>query len=228
MQMSPQRLWVVAAFVLAAAACSEDEETLDAGVGAGGQAAGGQAAGGSPTGGTPTGGTPTGGTPTGGTPTGGAAVGPDAAVLPDAAPVPDAHVDTCPADLAAEVVDVNAHPDGEGFRYDGDTTAAMNRTTSPCGGDDAPEVIHRFVAPRTGGWRVDTESTSPKWDTVLSSRATCLDSASVSCNDDGAYPPMSQITFDLDAGEEVYLVVDGHTGGPSPDRGPYTLSITPR
>ncbi len=226
MQMSPRWYGMVAALALAASGCGEDETTTDAGVGAGGQAAGGTPTGGTPTGGTPTGGTPTGGTPTGGTPTGGVVVEPDAG--PDAAPMPDAHVDTCPADLTAEVVDVNAHPDGEGFRYDGDTTAAMNRTTSPCGGDDAPDVIHRFVAPRTGGWRVDTESTTPKWDTILSSRSTCLDSGSVSCNDDGAYPPLSQITFDLEAGEEVYLVVDGHTGGPNADRGAYTLSITPR
>lgn len=151
---------------------------------------------------------------------------PDAAV-PDAA-LPDAAIIDCPADVLATAIDVNAHPDGEGFVYQGDTTAAADTTSSPCGGEGSPDVLHRFVAPSAGTWRVDTESTSPKWDTILALRALCLDDAAITCNDDAAFPPLSQATATLEAGEVLYIVVDGHAGGANPDRGAYTLSVTRR
>lgn len=226
MQLTAVHLALAAA--LALGACSSDDETeADGGTPSGGTPSGG--AGGTPTGGTPSGGAGgEAGGGTGGEAGGGSAGGaePDAAV-PDAA-VPDAAIIDCPADVLATAVDVNAHPDGEGFTYAGDTTAAADSTSSPCGGTGSPDVLHRFVAPRAGTWRVDTESTTPKWDTILALRALCLDDAAISCNDDAAFPPLSQATATLEAGEVLYIVVDGHAGGANPDRGAYTLSVTPR
>lgn len=226
MQLTAVHLALAAA--LALGACSSDDETeADGGTPSGGTPSGG--AGGTPTGGTPSGGAGgEAGGGTGGEAGGGSAGGaePDAAV-PDAA-VPDAAIIDCPADVLATAVDVNAHPDGEGFTYAGDTTAAADSTSSPCGGAGSPDVLHRFVAPRAGTWRVDTESTTPKWDTILALRALCLDDAAISCNDDAAFPPLSQATATLEAGEVLYIVVDGHAGGANPDRGAYTLSVTPR
>jgi hypothetical protein len=206
-------------------ACSSDEaDENDAGAAAGGTPSGGTPSGGTPSGGTPSGGTPSGGTPSGGTPSGGAE--PDADV-PDAA-APDATVIDCPPDVVVTSVDVNAHPDGPGFRYVGDTTGATDATSSPCGGAGSPDVLHRFVAPAAGNWRIDTESTEPKWDTLISVRATCQDAEAITCNDDAAFPPLSQVTTPLEAGEVLYIIVDGHAGGANPDRGAYVLSVTPR
>lgn len=223
MRRTLHSLVAIAAIATALGACAADDEAnADAGLGAGG-ATGGSAAGGA-IGGDASGGQPAGGQASGGgggTPAGGAAPPPDAAL-------PDAFVETCPAEVLAEVVELAAHPDGEGFRYEGDTSAAMNRTSSPCGGGDAPEVIHRFVAPVAGRWRFDTESTANRWDTIVSLRDLCLDANSVTCNDDGAYPPLSQFDANLEAGQALFVVVDGHTGGPNPDRGAYTLSVTRR
>ena len=198
--------------------CAEDETTTDAGMaGGGGSATGG--------GGSATGGGGDSGSFGGSGGTGGAIIA-DAAP-PDAAP-PDAAPLACPLDVLPEVVDLNLHPEGDGFRYAGDTTAAPNRTRSACGGEEAPDVLHRFVAPVTGSWRIDTESTAPKWDTLLSLHDTCLDTEDTRCNDDGAFPPLSQQNLQLIEGQEIFIVVDGHTGGASPDRGAYVLSLTPR
>ena len=215
------------ALASAGACSSDDADSADAGASTGGT-------GGAPTGGT--GGAPTGGTPMGGTPTGGsggevpdaAVPEPDAAVPEPDAALPDAAIVDCPPDVLVTAIDVNAHPDGTGFRYVGDTTAAADATSSPCGGAGSPDVLHRFVAPAAGNWRIDTESTAPKWDTLISLRATCQDAEAITCNDDAAFPPLSQVTTPLEAGEVLYIVVDGHAGGANPDRGAYVLSVTPR
>ena len=160
---------------------------------------------------------------------------PTDAAMPDAFAAdiasPDLGVDagpTCPLDLLVLAIDLNLHPDGDGFRYEGDTSAAMDSTRSPCGGEGSPDVLHRFTAPRAGRWRVDTESTEPKWDTVLALRSICDDATQANCNDDAASAPLSQAGVDLEEGEMLYVVVDGHAGGPHPDRGAYVLTVTPR
>lgn len=134
----------------------------------------------------------------------------------------------CAPEVGSVVVDLNVHPDGAGFRFTGDTTTAANTTTTPCGGETSPDVLHRFVAPTAGFWRFDTEATSPRWDTVLGLRARCDDDAALACNDDAAFPPLSQVSAPLDAGEVIFVVIDGRASGVAPDRGAYVLTVSPR
>jgi hypothetical protein len=154
----------------------------------------------------------------------------DAAADATPDPTPDAAADAalCALEVDSVVVDLNVHPDGAGFRFAGDTTTAANTTATPCGGETSPDVLHRFVAPTAGFWRFDTEATSPKWDTVLGLRARCDDDAALACNDDAAFPPLSQVSAPLSAGEVVFVVLDGRASGVAPDRGAYVLTVSPR
>jgi len=154
------------------------------------------------------------------------------AVLNDAAPndavLNDADTALCPPERASSAVDLNAYPDGAGFRYVGDTAAASNSTATLCGGETSPDVLHRFVAPSAGFWRFDTEATLPKWDTVLTLRGRCDDGAALACNDDAAFPPLSQVSASLAAGQVVFVIVDGRASGVAPERGAYILTASPR
>jgi len=52
--------------------------------------------------------------------------------------------------------------------------------------------------------------------------------AALACNDDAAFPPLSQVSALLSAGEVVFVVLDGRASGVAPDRGAYVLTVSPR
>ena len=144
-----------------------------------------------------------------------------------APPGPDAAA-FCPRE--AQAVDLNAHPDdvNGGFRYDGDTTGALDATFSPCGGEGAPDILHRFKAPAAGSWRFSTEDSATAFDTIVSVRQTCDDTTAGTCNDDAGFPPKSSVTVSLRADETLYIVVDGQRTGTAGDRGAYALTVEAR
>lgn len=90
-------------------------------------------------------------------------------------------------------------------------------TSSCAGGSGAPEVGHRFVAPFSGTYVVDTFGSS--FDTVLSVLSGC---GEVTCSDDEQGTAQSQVIIDLFAGQEVFFVVDGYGAGVL---GQYTLTV---
>ncbi len=134
--------------------------------------------------------------------------------------------DQCPPEIEAGLVDLNAHPDGDGWAFTGTTEGGADRAGSPCGGAGVSDVVHRFVAPAAGGYKFSTADSPARWNTVIHFRPRCdQPSARLNCNNDSAYPPFSEQTLALAADEPVYVFVDGVT---PTDVGRYTLTVTPR
>lgn len=129
----------------------------------------------------------------------------------------------CPADYG-EVIELS-HPvlrlDERTWRYDGDTTLGANLTAGSCGGFGASEVSHRFRAPSGGRYRFRTQVEAGR-DTLLYVRRDCGEETAdseMACNDDaGAGELGSAVLVVLEAGEEVFAIVDGVFGD-----GRYTL-----
>lgn len=126
----------------------------------------------------------------------------------------------------------------------GDTSASLLRTEGTCGGGVGARV-YRFIAPRQGRFHFETGpqddgSLSPEalellraqMDTVLFARSHCglRDvRAELDCNDDLDGAPTSGMNIDLEAGEEIYVFVDGYRQ-PGTDegwRGAFELRATP-
>lgn len=105
--------------------------------------------------------------------------------------------------------------------YNGTTSSAGNDwTPQQCAFSTANDIMHRFIAPATGTYRINTFNTS--WDTVLTAWDGCPpDGMEIACNDD-ASGLQSEIVVSLNAGELLLIVVDGY----SSNSGPYTLNIT--
>jgi hypothetical protein len=101
----------------------------------------------------------------------------------------------------------------------GDTTGGLSELASTCGGANTPERVYEFVAPGPGSYRFDTAGSS--FDTVLSIFDAC-DGPALVCNDDASFELQSELTIDLDGGEKLLVVVDGHDPG---DFGPFVLSV---
>ena len=66
-----------------------------------------------------------------------------------------------------------------------------------------------FTAPTAGEYVFDTVDSD--YDTALAAFSSCDPTSEIACNDDLA-GQMSQIALDLDAGESVYIVIDGWDG----------------
>lgn len=85
-----------------------------------------------------------------------------------------------------------------------------------CGGPDGSEAAFRFVADEAGTYRIYAAPlTAGDFDTIVYARTGCLDADSeLACNDDLAFPDdtNSRIVIDLDAGQEVFLIVDAWVG----------------
>ncbi len=152
----------------------------------------------------------------------------DAAVtdegLPPVSPRPDgaAPVIPSPPDPCADSQAIDfaalARPLGAGVLvYDGQLQDDAGFTGS-CGGggSEAYDQVVRFAAPEAGAWqfvltpRALRGQVFGSYDPVLHARSTCEDPESErACNDDIAAGRLeSRLRLELDAGEEVFLVVD--------------------
>src|SRR5262249_18413887 len=76
---------------------------------------------------------------------------------------------------------------------------------TPSCSSGGPDQIFRFAAPEEGHYIVDTKGSD--YNTVLVALA--ADCTERACNDDANGTPQSRIELDLNAGELVYLLVDG-------------------
>ncbi|MFN3200855.1 MAG: MopE-related protein [Bradymonadia bacterium] len=121
---------------------------------------------------------------------------------------PPAGADTC------DTPTVLLNPgDYQGNTADNDPTHA-----GTCGRTDpSPEQAFLLIPDVTGEV---TFTTTADFDTVMYVRGTCGDDASeLDCDDDGGPGSNSALTFEAEAGESYYIVVDGYNG----DSGPFTL-----
>jgi hypothetical protein len=99
-------------------------------------------------------------------------------------------------------------------------TDGESASAGSCGGAGAEQVV-RFTAPSTGLWAIDTEGAS--FDTVVYVRATCGDvDTELACDDDGGTGTASAVRVDLNAGDTVFIFVDGYA-----ENGAWSLNITP-
>ncbi|MCA9707501.1 MAG: hypothetical protein KDK70_16735 [Myxococcales bacterium] len=89
-----------------------------------------------------------------------------------------------------------------------------------CAGDGGSDHVMSFVAATPGLHVFDTFGSS--YDTALAIFASCHPSSQLVCNDDFDDTLVSQVSLALDAGQRVFVVVDGFSG----DVGDWVLSIT--
>jgi cysteine-rich repeat protein len=105
---------------------------------------------------------------------------------------------------------------------DGDTTDLPSVVHTSCANPSSgPEAIHAYVASVPGS-HVATVTPLGEVDFVLAARSVCDDAAGERCVDDGFTGEAESIVLDLDAGEIVYLIVQGWS---SFDAGPYSLEV---
>ena len=117
---------------------------------------------------------------------------------------------SCPADCGtcADCVDVDLGST-EPVRTTGTTDGAgfdVGGASCGGGGDAAPELVFRYVAPVTGSYRIDTFGSS--FDTLLYVRSGDCGGRELACNDDDSGTD-SRVRINLTAGEVVVIVVDG-------------------
>jgi hypothetical protein len=104
----------------------------------------------------------------------------------------------------------------------GSTVDGEDRFHSICGGAEAPEVSYGWIAPQTGTYIFDTRGSN--FDTVLYvQNATCGEHALV-CDDNEDLSAQSLVTYSLQAGDNIGIVIDGANGA----SGIYILNIAKR
>jgi hypothetical protein len=118
--------------------------------------------------------------------------------------------------LACGLCTIAELPSSTSIFTQGNTSGAGDGFTSGCSGGSAPEIGHRYVAPVSGTYFVDTFGSS--FDTVLSVLDGC---GEIVCSDDASGTD-SQVVVDLFAGQEVFFVVDGFGEG---SEGFFNLSL---
>jgi hypothetical protein len=79
--------------------------------------------------------------------------------------------------------------------------------------------VYEFVAPGPGSYRFSTAGSS--FDTVLAIFDSC-DGPAIMCNDDTSLELQSELIVDLQGGDKLLVVVDGHDPN---DFGPFVLSV---
>ncbi len=186
------------------------------GIPVGGEPVGGAPVGGAPVGGIPVGGAPVGGIPVGGIPVGGIPVG---GVPVGGAVVPVGEPSDCmaPIDFAARAT----RDDATGFwTFVGNTNGAADTSVPRCGtSDGAGDATFAFTAPAAGTWFFTTVPVTPgfaSYDTILSLRSDCGDVATtLDCNDDSVNF-QSSISATLEAGQTVFILVDGYRANSGP------------
>jgi choice-of-anchor C domain-containing protein len=103
-----------------------------------------------------------------------------------------------------------------GLVASGYTCGGSSLHSSSCGGASTPEVVYGWKAPTNGRYTFSTVGSG--LNTVLHVRDgnPVANLAELGCNDDDPnppYPETSTVTLDLQANQEVALVVDGYAGG---------------
>jgi len=132
----------------------------------------------------------------------------------------------CPADY--DVIELE-FADNHTITYDGDTTDSELYLGGSCGGG-AGANVHHLVLPIAGTVTITTIDTADEEaDTVLYVRTHCgVGQSELACNDDaeglGAYTSLA-ILEDMQAGDELFVFVDGYAGWFSAWTGEYTLKI---
>ena len=135
-----------------------------------------------------------------------------------------AGITDCPAEWTVSALD------GDGpWTIDGNTSGAPPHARASCGGGTGSDV-YRFSAPQAGQYLFDVRSTGHP-DPLLFLRSACgLDdiAAERGCNDDATPGDLerSSLVVALDAGETVYVFVDGYAQEQSAG-GAYRLDIAP-
>jgi uncharacterized protein (DUF779 family) len=111
----------------------------------------------------------------------------------------------------AEIPDVGSSAGDEVFRG---TTAGKDDLFQPsCGSAGTPDGVFAWRAPSGGRYRFDTLGS--QFDTVLSLwTGDVCDGQEMACNDDDEYglTSASRIDVQLEAGETVYVAVEGYSG----------------
>jgi hypothetical protein len=109
------------------------------------------------------------------------------------------------------------------WSVDVDTTDGANLNSGTCGGDRSAEAIVEFVAPAAGAYVARTVTAD--LDTVLYARSYCgLPDSELACSDDANGELTSEVTFAVEAGEHVFLFLEGFGAA---DQGPMTLQVEP-
>jgi hypothetical protein len=95
-------------------------------------------------------------------------------------------------------------------------------------GNEANDTVVRFVAPEAGTWKFSTKD-SDGFDSVVYVRSVCADEQSeLNCNDDfgdaNAGEVQSFLSVELEANEEVFVVVDSYQNSEDFD-GSFTLTV---
>lgn len=108
--------------------------------------------------------------------------------------------------------------------HTGDTTAASNDWELGCGDPGGSEDLLSFNAPSTGTWTISLDHPGTAFDTVLSAFIGCAPfGPSFVCDDNTGSGTTSVLSIDAQAGDLVYLLVEGFESG---EDGSYELSIT--
>ncbi len=136
--------------------------------------------------------------------------------------------DDCPAEFGpiADLSDPAFRVGDTAWAYAGDSTLRGDQGAGSCGGFGAPDEPMRFEAP-VDGLYVFRTSVADGRDTVMYIRSRCdaaEPDAELDCNDDapGGGTLNSELTLALQAGDVVYVFVDGFGGAFG---GPFTLNI---
>ena len=106
---------------------------------------------------------------------------------------------------------------GTGVATGSNTTATATLAAS-CVSTGGQDVIYRWVAPSTDTWTFDLTGSS--YDTSLTIND--LSGVELTCDDDGGTGTTSMLTWSLNEGEAVLVVVSGYS---SASTGTYTLAI---
>lgn len=101
---------------------------------------------------------------------------------------------------------------------EGDTTGLPDGVQSNCEQSGAGEIAYHFVAEQTGILHVELDSVA---DLGLYARTDCGSLATeIACSDNEAAGAKESLDVDVEAGQGVYIFVDGYFGG---EAGPFTL-----
>lgn len=108
------------------------------------------------------------------------------------------------------------------------TTGESSKFDGSCVDGSGSEVAFHFVAGEAGTYRFYSGAVTEGLDTILYARTTCDSAESeLVCNDDADYPNIvdSRVVLDLEAGAEVFLIVDAYPAQNGPQAGDVFLNV---
>ena len=135
---------------------------------------------------------------------------------------------TCPGDWPEARV-IEGNPVAELWRFEGDLTRARNYTSGSCGGG-AGQVLYSFTAANSGTYSFLVNPIGAG-DPIAYIRTHCRFGAQftdfeIACSDNhGGFTRSALVRADVEAGETVYLFVDGAPTQSGPWRGPFELIV---